>query len=36
MSEYGHKLLFDGDGMATCPESGQRYRFEDGQVSKII
>jgi UDP-2-acetamido-3-amino-2,3-dideoxy-glucuronate N-acetyltransferase len=36
MSEYGHKLLFDGDGLATCPESGQRYRFEDGQVSKII
>lgn len=36
MSEYGHKLLFDSEGYATCPESGQRYRFEDGQVSKII
>ncbi len=36
MSEYGHKLLFDADGIASCPESGQRYRFEDGQVSKII
>jgi UDP-2-acetamido-3-amino-2,3-dideoxy-glucuronate N-acetyltransferase len=36
MSEYGHKLLFDANGIASCPESGQRYRFEDGQVSKII
>jgi UDP-2-acetamido-3-amino-2,3-dideoxy-glucuronate N-acetyltransferase len=36
MSEYGHKLIFDSEGLASCPESGQRYRFEDGQVSKII
>jgi len=36
MSEYGHKLIFDAEGLALCPESGQRYRFEDGQVSKII
>lgn len=36
MSEYGHKLIFDEDGMATCPESGERYRLEDGGVSKII
>ncbi len=36
MSEYGHKLIFDAEGFASCPESGQRYRFEDGQVSKII
>jgi UDP-2-acetamido-3-amino-2,3-dideoxy-glucuronate N-acetyltransferase len=36
MSEYGHKLIFDAEGLATCPESGQKYRFEDGQVSRII
>jgi UDP-2-acetamido-3-amino-2,3-dideoxy-glucuronate N-acetyltransferase len=36
MSEYGHKLTFDGNGNATCPESGERYRLEDGNVSKII
>ena len=36
MSEYGHKLLFDKNGMATCPESGERYKIEDGNVSKII
>jgi UDP-2-acetamido-3-amino-2,3-dideoxy-glucuronate N-acetyltransferase len=36
MSEYGHKLIFDNDGFASCPESGQRYKIEDGKVSKII
>ena len=25
MSEYGHKLKFDENGYATCPESGDRY-----------
>jgi len=36
MSEYGHKLIFDNNGFASCPESGERYRIEDGKVSKII
>jgi UDP-2-acetamido-3-amino-2,3-dideoxy-glucuronate N-acetyltransferase len=36
MSEYGHKLLFDNDGFASCPESGERYKIEDGKVYKII
>jgi UDP-2-acetamido-3-amino-2,3-dideoxy-glucuronate N-acetyltransferase len=36
MSEYGHKLLFDEAGIATCPESGQRYRLENNAVSRII
>ena len=36
MSEYGHKLIFDNKGIATCPESKERYRFENGKVSKII
>jgi len=35
MSEYGHKLLFDNTGEAICPESGERYRLEDGKVYKI-
>ncbi|AYB31094.1 acyltransferase [Chryseolinea soli] len=34
MSEYGHKLNFK-EGIATCPESKQRYRLQDGVVSKI-
>jgi UDP-2-acetamido-3-amino-2,3-dideoxy-glucuronate N-acetyltransferase len=36
ISEYGHKLIFNSNGMAVCPESGERYNFENGQVSKII
>lgn len=36
MSEYGHKLIFDKNGLATCPESGERYSLEDGKISKII
>lgn len=35
MSEYGHKLRFDDNGEAECPESGDRYRILDGEVSKI-
>jgi UDP-2-acetamido-3-amino-2,3-dideoxy-glucuronate N-acetyltransferase len=35
MSEYGHKLIFDNAGNASCPESGEKYKFEDGKVSKI-
>ena len=36
MSEYGHKLVFDNKGIAICPESGERYRLENGRVSKFI
>jgi UDP-2-acetamido-3-amino-2,3-dideoxy-glucuronate N-acetyltransferase len=36
ISEYGHKLIFDSSGMATCPESGERYKLENGKISKII
>lgn len=32
MSEYGHRLYFEGDGKATCLESKQEYRFEEGSV----
>jgi UDP-2-acetamido-3-amino-2,3-dideoxy-glucuronate N-acetyltransferase len=35
MSEYGHKLKFDADGLAVCPESGEKYRLANGRVSKI-
>jgi UDP-2-acetamido-3-amino-2,3-dideoxy-glucuronate N-acetyltransferase len=30
MSEFGHKLKFDENGLATCPESGEKYRIENG------
>jgi len=36
MSEYGHKLKFNTEGMAICPESQDSYRLENGKVSKIL
>jgi UDP-2-acetamido-3-amino-2,3-dideoxy-glucuronate N-acetyltransferase len=36
VSEYGHKLAFGDDGMAVCPESGDRYRLHEGRVTKIV
>lgn len=35
MSEYGHRLHFDKDGIAICPESGEKYSLEAEKVSKI-
>lgn len=35
MSEYGQKLHFDENGMAICPESKEKYKLENGKVSKI-
>lgn len=34
MSEAGHKLKFDENGMAVCPERGDRYELRDGKVSR--
>lgn len=35
MSEYGHRLEFDKNGRAKCPESNEEYRLENGRVEKI-
>ena len=35
MSEHGQTLQFGADNEALCPESGFRYRIENGIVSKI-
>lgn len=35
MSEYGHRLHFDEDGIATCPESLESYRMKQGNVTKM-
>ena len=35
VSEYGCKLKFDNEGFATCPESGQKYKLENGKVTRI-
>jgi UDP-2-acetamido-3-amino-2,3-dideoxy-glucuronate N-acetyltransferase len=34
MSEYGHKLKFDTQGIAVCPESGQTYHLQNGKVGR--
>jgi UDP-2-acetamido-3-amino-2,3-dideoxy-glucuronate N-acetyltransferase len=36
MSEYGHRLHFDSEGIAICPESNEKYQLKNGRVSKII
>jgi UDP-2-acetamido-3-amino-2,3-dideoxy-glucuronate N-acetyltransferase len=36
ISEFGHKLIFDSNGFAFCPESRERYLLENGIVSRII
>ena len=35
MSEYGHRLNFDNDNIAICPESDKKYRIKDNFVTKI-
>jgi len=34
VSEYGHRLNFDEEGKATCPESQQIYLLNNGRVSR--
>lgn len=34
MSEYGHRLKFDSNGLAECPESHKKYKLENGVVSE--
>src|SRR5688500_2378534 len=37
MSEYGHKLDFNREGVAICPEEGTKYKLEGGgRVKKIV
>ena len=35
MSEFGHKLTFDKEGIAFCEESKEKYLLENNQVRKI-
>jgi UDP-2-acetamido-3-amino-2,3-dideoxy-glucuronate N-acetyltransferase len=34
VSEYGHRLNFDGEGFAVCLESGDKYKILDNVVVK--
>jgi UDP-2-acetamido-3-amino-2,3-dideoxy-glucuronate N-acetyltransferase len=35
VSEYGHRLNFDAEGLADCPETGQKYQLLDKVVRRI-
>ncbi len=35
MSEYGHRLSFDENGFAACPESSEKYKLSNNKVEKI-
>lgn len=35
MSEYGHRLHFDENGLAVCPESNEKYQLTNGKVTKL-
>ena len=35
MSEYGHRLVFDENGKAACPESGEGYVLGEGGVRRV-
>lgn len=34
MSEFGHRLIFDKNGIAVCPESNDNYELKNGRVRK--
>lgn len=36
ISEYGHRLNFDDNGVAICPESREKYELKNNLVNKII
>jgi len=35
MSEFGHRLTFDNNGIAICPESNEKYELKNNQVQKL-
>ena len=35
VSEYGHRLQFNHQGIAECPETKQQYLFENDTVKRI-
>ena len=36
MSEFGHRLNFNEEGIAVCPESNETYKLENEKVIKLI
>jgi UDP-2-acetamido-3-amino-2,3-dideoxy-glucuronate N-acetyltransferase len=35
ISEYGHRLQFDKDGIAVCSESKQKYKLDNNKITKL-
>jgi UDP-2-acetamido-3-amino-2,3-dideoxy-glucuronate N-acetyltransferase len=35
MSEFGHRLEFNEEGIAECPESHEKYQLKEGNVTKL-
>jgi UDP-2-acetamido-3-amino-2,3-dideoxy-glucuronate N-acetyltransferase len=35
VSEYGHQLQFNAEGIAVCPESKEQYKFTSAAVTKL-
>lgn len=36
VSEFGHRLNFNNDGFAICPESNQKYQLSNNSVKEIL
>ena len=36
VSEWGHRLSFDENGVAFCPETNQKYQLKNDQVERIL
>ncbi len=36
VSEYGHRLEFDENNIAICPETNQKYKLENNRVSRVL
>jgi UDP-2-acetamido-3-amino-2,3-dideoxy-glucuronate N-acetyltransferase len=36
MSENGHRLKFNDQNIAVCPETGEKYELRDNQVYKLL
>jgi UDP-2-acetamido-3-amino-2,3-dideoxy-glucuronate N-acetyltransferase len=35
MSEYGHRLNFNSEGIAECPENKEKYKLDNNRVIKV-
>ncbi len=35
MSEFGHRLIFNEQGIAECPESKEKFELKENQVKKL-